>query len=563
MSLPSRLLAVCFLMPFCAALAAQEGLVTRSHDLRRLVVGAETARQVSFGVHHGPTPVQDVVVGAVRSEDDCLNLVRDFAGVDLAAEGRLARAESGRLEVRCLESEHRSIGRCIEQLGELATVSAPIELHVLPGRALLGGRSRLSPSALAELLRAFPPKASHLGRVLLGQRTAIGSHAVRPWVAGYFAVAAESAVVPDPVPGDLCLGRQWLVQVEPTCDGRFLVQLDGGHAEEGQKRTVRVETAVAAEAATDATKLRLELPDIAVGRVVMGGILRAGEALLFGSDQGDDSALCVVLGGEVAAPTLDGVVALPIGDLIGAMVGGGRALRGLDGRWAGFEPAMGSYVDGDWLLPWLREQLAAGGNVAGIGQLPSRLLVRGSPQAVERVRGVLGELAPRASRQWRLELRYGFLPDAAVAAGVPAVPPVDFGQRCVGLIGERRAFVHERGRESVVFSDQKAEVAIGAGLILPVVTTLWHGGAVEATAMATAGGRVWVDLSLLHVVMSGALPEGESVRGLGGVDCPRRLIHPVQCAFVADVGNWVLVQMMPAATVGRHFVVYLRLEEDV
>lgn len=558
----------CLFVSASAVAPAQEGGFTRVHDVGRLLMAFDEVRPPAFGLHRGRLPTFDPTTQWERTEAECLELVRKLAGVDMGPDGQSGHlAGPGQIEVHCRDADHRAIDRLLEQLGDLSMATATISVHVLPGKVLSGRSPRLTAAQLAELLRASPPLASHRAVVPFGAWTTLGSHGVRPWVAGYGAQLAESVAIVDPLSGDSCLGREWALQVAPTSDGRFLVQLDGGDAADGEKRVLSVATAMRSEAAKESPVVQLELPEVVLGSLVASGVLRAGEALLVGADQGADTALCLVVDSapRSEAGAIDGVHVLPIGELLGSWVGGGggRVLRGGDGRWAGFEPARGSFVDREWLRQWLREQSSARGVAASFGELPTQLLLRSSPEVADAVRRSLADLTSVALRQWRFELRHGQLTEAQVRAGVPPAPAVDFGTRCIGLLGARRAFVHERGRQCAVFSDQDAKVAVGAGLLAPQVSPLWFGDALEASISAMQGGRVRVDLSLLHVALAKPMEATDRVRGIGDLDRPLRHEQVVRGSFALEVGAWSLLQLVPVPGTGEHFVVYLRVEEDV
>ena len=559
---------ICLLAAAGTVLPAQDEQFTRVHDVNRLLMAFAQVRPPAFGLHRGRLSTFDPAMQWERTEAECLQLVRELSGVDLGPGGQSGHlAGPGQIELHCRESEHRAIDRLLEQLGDLATATATISVHVLPGKVLSGRSPRLTVAQLAELLQTSQPLASHRAVVLFGAWTTLGSHAVRSWVAGYGAELAESVAVVDPLPGDLCIGREWVIQVVPTSDGRFLVQLDGGDAAEGEKRVLPVATAMRSEAAKDSPVVQLELPEVTLGRLVASGVVRAGEALLVGADQGADTALCLVVEGAPPSESvsLEGVHLLQIGELLGAWVGGGggRGLRGGDGKWAGFEPTRGPFVDREWLRQWLRAQSSTRGVTASFGELPTQVLVRSSPEVADGVRRSLADLSSAALRQWRFELRHGHLTEAQVRAGVPSAPASDFGTRCTGLLGARRVFVHERGRQCAVFSDQDAKVAVGAGLLAPQVSPLWLGDALQASIAAMQGGRVRVDLSLLQVELAKPLDTADRVRGIGDLDRPLRREQVVKGSFTLEVGAWSLVQLGSVSGTEDHLAVYLRVEEDV
>lgn len=503
-----------------AALAQDRGagndgaeITTSWHDLRQLAaMGTEGLRGVDMRLHVTAGQIDQLEPGAwdvpmsvdeELSLDDCLSAVERAILADPTAQLEDVRLFRGRVQIVGNASAQAIAERTLASLQALAAELVKVDvLRISPERLPEGSGPILSPEETTLLFERVGGVSQLSQDVPMGRRTILGQEMTTSYVADYDVEVAQGAMVPDPTVSIVRSGISVGMRVDRAADDKRIVVRVWGRDGDLVSPMPSISQTVFAGAP-------IELPAVRSGLFVASGIIEPGGAIALHHGGGKTGTVVlriktgkrnasypsetVILGEHMLGDMRRNPVYLPQANPTGGWSREDNDLASQTAPWADENIGARGFADEVLGLPRLSESLVPFG---------SRALYVGADDERSQLRQSFADYAATAPRHtFQISAAYAAISADEAAALRASADYSAFAKsaenRLGGAILEGDTLILVGGTEAAYLSDYDVQIAQGAAIADPIISTIFEGMGFWCSPVAAIDGscQVWFDLT--------------------------------------------------------------------
>jgi len=555
------------LLSLCAA-QDQPKFTTRVYDVRDIVqreamYRPATAIEASFVPNDRErsndllcalelSDAVDTIMSATSPEYWCNE------GVELRPE------ESGFVTATCGAKMHRQIDQALADIRAMLFETVLVEVHELPGAALEGRPSVLTPAMADGLLAQIGEHPVHFGRTSVRRALLLESKRTQNRIAGLGASVSQGAAAHRPMVATDAYGSSWSVVAMRTMNEGLLVSVTGSdRALDGKAVGKRVSTGESQNGA------ELELAPTSIATCHSSAYLKPGQSMLVGTNASDGTVLCVRVR-RAGAPTSSKIGQLgvfPIASLV-----------------AGPRPATDVVLPGrdSTLFPEVEEERIP--TMCDQGRLIEAITSQiepdswdGSPNTLHATGGYLFVYTPMAgtvagevaamlrklqefdARQYSLEVRFGVAGADALRLR-PEQLADKLPQRCLSTVSASRETQISATRHTPYVRDYDTVMASESSALHPQLGSFAEGFLMRGRIANSGQGSVRLDLHLTTLARGAAgKPFEFGHPRIGAIDRVDVRENKVRGVASVELSQWTLLHVSPVEGGAGHVAVVVRV----